>query len=242
MKLASLPGSAGLCSLGLHLAVAAVVSAFVTPAAIRRSPVISVEIRRKPLPAPAPSPAAVALPAPAAAAELAKPKPAAAPSRPRVAALPRPAPIAATAPAGLPVAAEPAPHSPAPESAAAVDASPAAPAGGATTLSGVGVGSGKGVDLSGYLGRITGAVAARRRYPALALELQLEGDAVVSVRVNRDGTLAAEPFLAQSCGHQLLDAEALRMVRQAAPFPPLPADYPALTAELRLPVRFRLES
>lgn len=241
MKLASLPGSAGLCSLGLHLAVAAVVSAFVTPATIRRSPVISVEIRRKSLPTP-PSPAAVAPPAPAPAAELAKPKPAVAPVRPRVAALPRPVPIAATAPAGLPVAAEPALPIPASENAAAVDAPPAAPAGGAATPSGAGTGSGKGVDLSGYLGRITGAVAARRRYPALALELQLEGDAVVSVRVHRDGTLAAEPFLTQSCGHQLLDAEALRMVRQAAPFPPLPADYPALTAELRLPVRFRLES
>jgi protein TonB len=97
-------------------------------------------------------------------------------------------------------------------------------------------------DLSGYLGNVTMAVAARRRYPAMALQLQLEGDVLVRVRLNANGTLASQPTLAESCGHTLLDEEALRMVSQAAPFPALPTEPLSSATELRIPVRFRLES
>jgi protein TonB len=74
----------------------------------------------------------------------------------------------------------------------------------------------------------------------MALELQLEGDVLVSARVDRSGALAGPPSVARSCGHELLDEEALRMVSRAAPLPALPPDYPEATAELRIPVRFRL--
>jgi TonB family protein len=74
----------------------------------------------------------------------------------------------------------------------------------------------------------------------MALELEQEGEVQVLVRLNRDGSFAAPPALARSCGHRILDEEALRMVASAAPFPPLPAGYPRPSAELRIPVRFDL--
>lgn len=102
-----------------------------------------------------------------------------------------------------------------------------------------GAGAG-GVDLNGYLGAVNRAVAARKRYPAMAVQLELEGDIQVLLRLHRDGTLAAPPRIVRSSGHQLLDGEALRMVAEAAPFPPLPAGHPQPIAELRIPVHFHL--
>lgn len=128
---------------------------------------------------------------------------------------------------------------------AAATAPPAAPtsAPGAARSASAGAAGGAGAagaDLSGYLGVITRAVAARKRYPALALELALEGEIQVLLRLHPDGSLAAPPRIVRSSGEQLLDAEALRMVAQASPFPPLPANQPGAVAELRLPIRFRL--
>ena len=233
----------------LHVAVAAGIWAQ-RPARVRTPPVpITVEIRHRP--APRPEPLAMAAPA-----EVARPQPVRAPERPPPPSPPRrsvahpasesppPAaapPLPAAAPAeGVPVAAPVAAATPAPGPSTAGPAAPApaptpAPAGRS------GGRGGHGVDLAGYLGRVNHAVAARRRYPAMAVQMQLEGDAVVAVRVHRDGSLASRPTLHQSCGHELLDSEALRMVADAAPLPSLPADYAELTAELRIPVRFRLE-
>ncbi|MFO0576196.1 MAG: TonB family protein [Polyangia bacterium] len=125
-------------------------------------------------------------------------------------------------------------------------AAPAAPAASAPTQATpqprtTSLPGGQGADLAGYLGRITQAVAARRSYPPMALELRLEGDVLVLATIKRDGTLARAPGLLRSCGHELLDLEALRMVSAAAPLPPLPPDYAGASAELRIPVRFRLE-
>ena len=63
----------------------------------------------------------------------------------------------------------------------------------------------------------------------------------MKVRLRHDGTLASAPAIARSSGHDLLDAEALRMVQRAAPYPPLPAGYGPELAELQVPVRFFLE-
>ncbi len=54
---------------------------------------------------------------------------------------------------------------------------------------------------------------------ALAMD---QGLTVVSLRVNRDGTLAAPPRRKRSSGFADFDAEALRAIRAVAPFEPLP--------------------
>ncbi|MGB1700420.1 MAG: energy transducer TonB family protein, partial [Nannocystaceae bacterium] len=70
----------------------------------------------------------------------------------------------------------------------------------------------------------------------------LEGDVVVKIRVDRVGKLIGLPSVAKSCGHEVLDQEALRMVQQAAPFRPLPSTFVKDTATIKLPVRFRLKT
>lgn len=100
---------------------------------------------------------------------------------------------------------------------------------------------GGGTDLGGYLGLVNQAVASRRHYPPLAVQLAMEGTVELQVAVNRDGSLAGRPVVLRSSGHDLLDEEALRMAMRAAPFPPLPAGYPDAIAVLRVPVRFHLD-
>ncbi|MCS6914347.1 MAG: TonB family protein [Myxococcales bacterium] len=101
--------------------------------------------------------------------------------------------------------------------------------------------SDSGSDLGGYLGLVNQAVASRRHYPPLAVQLALEGTVELQVAVNRDGSLAGRPVVLRSSGHDLLDEEAVRMAMRAAPFPPLPAGYPDAVAVLRIPVRFHLD-
>jgi protein TonB len=106
-------------------------------------------------------------------------------------------------------------------------------AGGAT-------GSGGSAGLQAYARRLYQLVVLQRRYPASAARFAMEGTARVHLSVNRDGTLARAPRLERSSGHEVLDAEALRMVEAAAPFAPLPEGHARPSAEFVIPVDFSL--
>jgi len=95
------------------------------------------------------------------------------------------------------------------------------------------------VDVGAYLSVVRDRVSRHRRYPAMAIELGLEGVVQVGVRINPDGSLASPPTLDESCGHELLDEEALRIVALAAPFPPVTGHQQPV--RLRVPVHFRLD-
>ncbi len=84
-------------------------------------------------------------------------------------------------------------------------------------------------------------VDTKKRYPRAARRLGLEGVAVVMVAVAKDGTLARAPTLRRSTGHDILDREAVRMVKEAAPFMPLPSAFPKPFAVFPVPVRFKLQ-
>lgn len=58
-------------------------------------------------------------------------------------------------------------------------------------------------------------------YPDEARRRQLHGDLVLTVGLNRDGTIKSLDVI-QSSGHKVLDDAAMRIVRLAAPFPPFP--------------------
>ncbi|MBN2231220.1 MAG: energy transducer TonB [Deltaproteobacteria bacterium] len=58
-------------------------------------------------------------------------------------------------------------------------------------------------------------------YPALARESGYQGQLGMRFVINRDGSLADAKVM-QSSGMAILDQEALRALRDAAPFPPLP--------------------
>ncbi len=112
----------------------------------------------------------------------------------------------------------------------------AVPGGGGTTA------SAGATELMDYARRLSRVVGRQRRYPASAARLGMEGTARVQVRVNRDGSLAGAPKLVRSSGHEVLDAEALRMVEAAAPFAPLPEGHSRPSAEFVIPVDFSLRT
>jgi len=58
-------------------------------------------------------------------------------------------------------------------------------------------------------------------YPDEARRQQLHGQLVLTVAIHRDGTIKSTDII-QSSGHKLLDDAAIRIVRLAAPFPPIP--------------------
>lgn len=60
-------------------------------------------------------------------------------------------------------------------------------------------------------------------YPDAARQQKLYGDLLLTVGLNRDGSIQSITVI-RSSGHPLLDAAAERIVRLAAPFPPLPPD------------------
>ena len=60
-------------------------------------------------------------------------------------------------------------------------------------------------------------------YPERARELKIYGKLQVSVSINKDGTLE-NVEVSKSSRHRLLDAAAIRIVKLAAPYSPLPPD------------------
>ena len=60
-------------------------------------------------------------------------------------------------------------------------------------------------------------------YPDEARRQQLHGQLVLTVAINRDGSVKDIEVI-QPSGHKLLDEAAERIVRLAAPFPPIPAE------------------
>ncbi len=96
------------------------------------------------------------------------------------------------------------------------------------------------VNLGPYGRSLHSAVQRKQRYPRAARMMRMEGTVEVEMRVYVDGRLASEPKVSRSSGHELLDKEALRMVRAAAPFPNLPDGFIGETARFKVPVRFAL--
>lgn len=97
-------------------------------------------------------------------------------------------------------------------------------------------------ELVAYREHLSRRVTRQRRYPAQAVRLGLEGTALVRVRINHDGGLAAPPRLEGSSRFRVLDVEALRMVEAAAPFAPLPSELSREAAEFVIPVSFSLRA
>lgn len=78
-----------------------------------------------------------------------------------------------------------------------------------------------------------------RRYPALARERGWEG--IVRVELSwRAGVPGALVSMAESCGHGMLDEQAVEMLRRAAAQTPLPASLQGHSFSMVLPVEFSL--
>ena len=72
-----------------------------------------------------------------------------------------------------------------------------------------------------YFGSIQRSIDAHWQYPELALQYGLQGRVIIEFTILFDGRIESVR-LVRSSGSILLDEEALRAVRAAAPFPPIP--------------------
>jgi TonB family protein len=73
-----------------------------------------------------------------------------------------------------------------------------------------------------YAQAIKERIAGQWKYPQEARKTKLEGRLVALFSLNREGALTRME-ITKSSGHEVLDREAERAVRSAAPFPPFPS-------------------
>ena len=88
---------------------------------------------------------------------------------------------------------------------------------------------------------LAGAVATRQRYPRIALLRQWQGTALLQLELSADGRLLGVRVIGSS-GHDILDRQALDMVREAVPLPSLPAALAGRPLTVDVPVVFRITS
>ena len=73
-----------------------------------------------------------------------------------------------------------------------------------------------------YAQAIKDRIAGQWKYPQEARKKNLEGRLVALFSLNREGTLTRLD-ITKTSGHEVLDREAERAIRNAAPFPPFPS-------------------
>jgi protein TonB len=95
--------------------------------------------------------------------------------------------------------------------------------------------------LSAYGQELAAAVNTHKRYPRIALLRQLQGSVVLQLEFGVEGRLSGVRVLSSS-GYEILDKQALEMVREATPLPQLPAALAGRSLTADIPVVFRISS
>lgn len=116
-------------------------------------------------------------------------------------------------------------------------------------VDGTGTGAGEGVPLSDARrrtltdryrdGLLRTQIAAHFRYPEEARELELVGQVIIAVTVQRDGRIISAR-VAGRCPHTVLCEDGMRTVRAAAPFPPIPTEL-GETLQVEVPFNYSFE-
>lgn len=90
-----------------------------------------------------------------------------------------------------------------------------------------------------YIGLIRAKLEKEKRYPAAARSSGQEGAAELRFSIDRTGALQ-DWSVTKTSGSDVLDDEVGRMVRRAAPFPPLPDEMGKDRLTLAIPIEFSL--
>jgi protein TonB len=75
-----------------------------------------------------------------------------------------------------------------------------------------------------YLALIRSLIDRRKEYPYQARRQEQEGTVLVRFTLTRQGSLAGEPALEKKSRHGRLNNSAIEAVKNAAPYPPFPAE------------------
>jgi TonB family protein len=116
-----------------------------------------------------------------------------------------------------------------------------------TALAGNFTASGAGVDGAmnvgplrvGYESAILSRLERVKRYPQRAIQRHLEGDVMLTLRLSANGEVL-HSAISRTSGHEFFDAEVLKMVERATPFPAAPAGLTRAAIDFLVPVTFRL--
>ncbi|MBW1992293.1 MAG: energy transducer TonB [Deltaproteobacteria bacterium] len=109
---------------------------------------------------------------------------------------------------------------------------------------GLGAGPGSGgltAARSRYLSLVRARILAHRRYPALARARRMEGVVRLRFTLSRTGSLNRGIRIIKPSGFSLLDEQAARCVRAAAPFPPFPPQLRQDHLTVEVPIVYRLK-
>jgi protein TonB len=162
---------------------------------------------------------------------------------------PPPTPIARSVPSLPPVIAAPvlrappvleAPRVPEPLSPPAIASVPSArPEPSAPAIAGVAGEAFDPLTLGQYRIAIIAAAKRYKKYPRLALDNNWEGQAEIRMVIGTDGTIASISIKTGS-GFEVLDQQALEMIRKAKPLAPIPAQLRGKGFTVDVPVVFSL--
>jgi TonB family protein len=92
-----------------------------------------------------------------------------------------------------------------------------------------------------YLGLIKGKLGSQWKYPSAARDRLIEGKLLLEFSIVRRGDLVEIDLLKRS-GFGILDEEAVRAVRAAAPFPPFPDHVSVKRLNIRVDFDYRMTS
>jgi TonB family protein len=92
-----------------------------------------------------------------------------------------------------------------------------------------------------YARAIKERILSRWKYPPQAKDNLIEGKLLVVFSLGMQGEMK-EIRVAESSGHQILDAEATRAIRSAAPFPPFPSHVTVARLNIKASFDYRIKA
>ncbi|HET6756090.1 MAG TPA: TonB family protein [Burkholderiales bacterium] len=95
--------------------------------------------------------------------------------------------------------------------------------------------------IDGYGETLSRLIARYQRYPRIAQMRGWEGSVQVAIDIGAQGRIAGMK-VRQSSGFEVLDKQALEMVKQAIPFPPAPQSLRGKEFVVNVPIIFRLKN
>lgn len=92
----------------------------------------------------------------------------------------------------------------------------------------------------GYADRLARAIAQHKQYPRVAQMRGWQGETIVDLKLDSNGGVLGTR-IERSSGFEVLDKQALEMVKKAAPFPAPPEILKSDVFNIQVPVSFKLE-
>ena len=95
-------------------------------------------------------------------------------------------------------------------------------------------------NFSGYIRAINQRINDNFVYPAIAKKMKMEGSLRLSLRIQRSGRLLGVE-LKKSSGFGVLDENAIKIVKDSAPYPPFPPEINQEELQIDLPVIYEIK-